>query len=124
MSPEGRTEKSILVVDDEENLGLLLERVLRREGYVVATASSAQRALDLLAQRNFAAAIVDIRMYPVDGVALLGEIRRRSPTTRVIMVTGYPTSDSYNECMQNGASAYLVKPFDLENLKGIVRELT
>lgn len=124
MSPEGRTEKSILVVDDEENLGLLLERVFRREGYVVATASSAQRALDLLAQRNFAAAIVDIRMYPVDGVALLGEIRRRSPTTRVIMVTGYPTSDSHNECMQNGASAYLVKPFDLENLKGIVRELT
>jgi DNA-binding NtrC family response regulator len=124
MRPEGRTEKSILVVDDEENLGVLLERVFRREGYFVATASSSQRALDLLVQRNFAAAIVDIRMYPIDGVTLLGEIRGRSPTTRVIMITGYPTSDSHNECMQKGASAYLVKPFDLETLKSIVRELT
>ena len=52
---------------------MLLERVFRREGYTVASAQNGERALDLLKRQSFTAAIVDIRMYPVDGVTLLGE---------------------------------------------------
>jgi DNA-binding NtrC family response regulator len=114
----------ILLVDDEDNLLVLLERIFRREGYAVSTAHSSHQALELLAQQDFSAAIVDIKMYPVDGVTLLKEIRARAPTTRVIMMTAYPTSDTRDECLQKGASAFLTKPLNLEDLKRIVRELT
>jgi DNA-binding NtrC family response regulator len=117
-------ENSLLVVDDEENLLVLLERIFRREGYAVTTAHGSLQALDLIAQQGFAAAILDIKMYPVDGVTLLGEIRARAPATRVIMITAYPTGDNRDECLRKGASAFLTKPLDLENLKSTVRKLT
>lgn len=116
-------ENSLLVVDDEENLLVLLERIFRREGYTVNTAHGSLHALDLLAEHDFAAAILDIKMYPVDGVTLLGEIRARAPATRVIMITAYPTNDNRDECFRKGASAFLTKPLDIETLKNTVRKL-
>jgi DNA-binding NtrC family response regulator len=115
--------KSILIVDDEENLLLLLERILTRQGYEVATAKNSHDARTLLDSRMFQLAILDIKMFPLDGVFLLGEIKRRSPSTEVIMITAYPTVDTRNECMKKGASTYLTKPVDIQELKTTVNGL-
>ena len=109
--------KSILIVDDEENLLLLLERILTRQGYEVATAKNSYDTRTLLDSRRFQLAILDIKMFPLDGVFLLGEIKSRSPSTEVIMITAYPTADTRNECMKKGASTYLTKPVDIHELK-------
>jgi len=69
---------SVLVVDDEENLLVLLDRVLSREGYQVKTAIDAYEALEFFDQTNIAVALVDIRMHPIDGIALLVEIKKKS----------------------------------------------
>ena len=110
-------KKNILIVDDEENLLVLLERILTRQGYQVATAQNTYDACNLLQTRLFQLAILDIKMFPLDGVFLLGEIKRRSPSTEVIMITAYPTIDTRNECMKKGASKYLTKPVDIQQLK-------
>ena len=114
---------SILIVDDEENLLVLLDRILTKEGYAVSIAHSSHQALDLIRKNNFCAAIVDIKMFPMDGVALLAEIKDQTPSTQVVMITAYPTADTRDECFRKGAKAYLTKPLDIQRLKGVMREL-
>jgi two-component system response regulator HydG len=115
--------RSVLIVDDEENLLVLLDRILSKEGYQVRTSNNAHQALDLLAQQPFGIAIVDIRMYPITGVELLAQIKKRSPGTQVIMITAYPTIDTHNDSMKYGAADYLTKPLDFQQLKTVVRNL-
>jgi DNA-binding NtrC family response regulator len=114
---------AILIVDDEENLLLLLERILSKQGYQVVTAQNSHDALGLLETRAFQLAILDIKMFPMDGVVLLGEIKSRRPSTEVIMITAYPTVDTRNECLKRGASTYLTKPVDIQELKSTVETL-
>lgn len=115
--------KSILIVDDEENFLILLDRILTKEGYRVKTAINSYQALDALANQKYRLAILDIKMFPVDGLALLSEIKNRSPSTQVIMITAYPTADSRNECFKKGATIYLTKPLDIQELKGVMHNL-
>jgi DNA-binding NtrC family response regulator len=117
------SDKAILIVDDGENLLLLLEKILSRQGYKVATAHNSYDALAMLEAGPFQLAILDIKMFPVDGVVLLGEIKNRRPATSVIMITAYPTADSRNECLKRGASTYLTKPLDIQELKSTVSSL-
>ena len=116
--------ESILVVDDEENLLVLLDRILTKEGYAVSIAHGSLEALDLIRKNEFRAAIVDIKMFPLDGVALLGEIKKHAPSIGVVMITAYPTADTREECFRKGATAYLTKPLDIQRLKGLMRDLT
>lgn len=81
---------SVLIVDDEENFLLLLDWILTKDGFRVKTASDAYQALNLLDNEHFNLAIVDIEMFPMDGIRLLSELRKRSPSTPVIMITAYP----------------------------------
>jgi DNA-binding NtrC family response regulator len=114
---------AILIVDDEENLLLLLERILSKQGYQVVTAQNSHDALALTKKRVFRLAILDIKMFPLDGVGLLHEIKSRCPSTEVIMITAYPTADSRTECLNMGASTYLTKPVDLQELTSAVKSL-
>jgi DNA-binding NtrC family response regulator len=116
-------ERSVLIIDDEENLLILLDRILSKEGYQVKTANNANQALDYVDRESFSVAIMDIKMYPIDGVALLAEIKKRSPDIQVIMITAYPTVDSRSDCMKYGAANYLTKPLDIQELKSVVQGL-
>jgi DNA-binding NtrC family response regulator len=116
-------DKSILIVDDEENLLLLLERIFSRRGYKVATAQNSAAALNRLKRESFHVAIVDVRMFPQDGVALLSEMKTRHPSMEVIMITAYPTAESQDESLKHGAAACLSKPLDLHELTSTVETL-
>jgi len=116
-------EPSVLIVDDEENLLVLLDRVFTKAGFQVKTANNAYRALEFIDRQAFHAAILDIKMFPIDGIDLLVKIKKRAPETQVVMITAYPTHDTRNECMQFGAANYLTKPLDLEELKSVIRNL-
>lgn len=115
--------RSVLIVDDEENLLVLLDRILTKDGFQVKTATNAYQALNLLEQEDFNVAILDIKMFPIDGIALLAELRKRSPSTQVIMITAYPTPDSRSQCIKNGAAMFLTKPLDLNELKSVAHNL-
>jgi DNA-binding NtrC family response regulator len=62
-------------------------------------------------------------MFPIDGVALLSEIKKRSPSTQVVMMTAYPTADTLDECLRMGVADYLTKPLDIQELKTVVQTL-
>jgi DNA-binding NtrC family response regulator len=113
---------SILVVDDEQNFATLLETILTDRGYSVQKAFSADEALELVGNDVFDLALLDIRMGPASGLTLLSELKRQRPQLKVIMLTAYPTADSYRQSLQSGASAYCTKPVDLANLLETIRK--
>ena len=116
-------QKSVLIVDDETNLLVLLDSVLSKEGFHVRTANNALDALEFFDHGPFSIAILDIKMFPVGGVTLLAEIKKKSPSTEVVMITAYPTADTRNECLRIGAADYLTKPLNIQALMTVVRNL-
>jgi DNA-binding NtrC family response regulator len=114
---------SILAVDDEQNLLELLITALGKRGFKVRTASSGMEALKLVESESFQLALLDIKMGPVNGVQLLKEIKDRRPVIKVIMMTAYPTLETRLDASENGASAYLTKPVDLQKLVETINSL-
>ena len=106
----------ILVIDDEEEIRKLLSFELGQQGYKVVTAANAGKGLERINQETFDLVISDIKMPGMDGVALLGKIKKINPDIEVIMATGYGTMDSVIESMRKGASDYINKPFNLEEV--------
>ena len=116
-------QPTLLFVDDEPNFLVLVDRVLSKEGYRITTALDSRQALAYVDCANFSLAVLDIKMAPIDGVEVLARIKKRSPSTRVIMVTGYPTAENRAECLKLGADGYMTKPIDLSELITLLRDL-
>src|SRR5258706_14489103 len=115
---------TLLFVDDEPNFLVLVDRVLSKEGYRITTALDSRQALAYVDCADFSLAVLDIKMAPINGIEVLARIKKRSPSTRVIMVTGYPTDKNRAECMKLGADGYMTKPINFSELKAVLRNLT
>ena len=106
----------ILIVDDDEKMQALLQKVLAREGYQTMLASNGQDALQCIGKQRFDVALSDIRMPNMDGLTLLSEIQTKSPETTVIMMTAFGSVDSAVEAMKQGAYDYISKPFKMDEI--------
>ncbi len=102
---------NILVVDDEEILRRLLDKILSREGHLVRLASSGREALATLRDNSIDIVVSDIKMPGMDGFALLKEIKRQHPDIGVIMMTAYADTCSVKDALLLGADDYIMKPF-------------
>jgi NtrC-family two-component system response regulator AlgB len=107
---------TVLIVDDERNIRTHLATYVRSLGHTAEVAASAEDAFALLAGRAFDLVLSDVRMPGMDGLALLGEVRKRTPETLVVLMTAYATVPQAVEVMRAGAYDYLVKPFSLEQI--------
>lgn len=114
----------ILIVDDEENMLALLKRVLGKEGYQITAAESGEKALDLIRQQDFEAAVVDIIMPGMDGIDLLTRIKTIRSACSVIMITAFPSWELEQQARGLGCVDFLHKPLDLKRLKGIIKTLS
>ena len=101
----------ILIVDDQRNMRTTTALVLRQQGYDVAEAESGEAALSRLLAEPFDVVLTDLKMAPLDGLAVLRGALEISPSTQVIVMTGYGTVESAVEAMQQGACDYVNKPF-------------
>jgi DNA-binding NtrC family response regulator len=113
--------KRILVVDDEKSMTELLGIMLRREGYEVVAAGSRSSAADLLARSHVDMVITDVKLPDGDGTEILRHVKAASPETAVIMMTAYGSTQAAVGAMKLGAHDYLIKPFDVDELKIVVR---
>jgi DNA-binding NtrC family response regulator len=112
---------TILVVDDEEIMREILETLLTREGYDVRLATSGAEGLELARALPFDAAIVDIMMPGLDGIATLDELRRIDEDLAVIIITAYASVESAISAMKSGAFDYITKPFKNDEVLVVVR---
>jgi len=113
----------LLVVDDENNLRLVVQKEMTRQGHEVETASDGEAAWDALEQQDFDVLLCDINMPRLDGIALLRRLRERSQNPpEVIMLTGQATVESAIEAMKLGAYDYLTKPYRITELSALVTQ--
>ncbi|MGB7217886.1 MAG: sigma-54 dependent transcriptional regulator [Vicinamibacterales bacterium] len=112
---------TLLVVDDEEVMREILETLLTREGYDVRVASSGAEGLEMARALPFDAAIVDIMMPGLDGIATLDELRRIDEDLAVVIITAYASVESAISAMKAGAFDYVTKPFKNDQVLVVVR---
>jgi signal transduction histidine kinase/CheY-like chemotaxis protein len=115
------TRPRILIVDDEVNLLLTLEAILRQEGYATEAVSTGVGAIDAIQQHRFDLVLTDLKMPGVDGFAVLEAVRNCSPDTVTVVMTGYGSVASALDAVQLGAYEYLLKPTEVADLKAAVR---
>jgi DNA-binding NtrC family response regulator len=113
----------IMVVDDEEAMRESLSAWLQKEGYRVTTAGSGPEALAKMARDPWDLLLMDIKMPDMDGLELLRLVRAEHPAIQVVMITGYGSIDTAVESMKLGASDYLLKPFDPEQLLLMIEKI-
>lgn len=107
----------LLVVDDEQDLLELLVRRLKRKGFQVDSAGTAEDALELVKKNDYDIGVYDIRLPGMDGIQLLKETKKTQPDTEILILTGHGTIDTAIEAMKVGAFDYITKPYNLSELE-------
>jgi two-component system response regulator PilR (NtrC family) len=116
-----RRAGSILVIDDEEIMREILEALLTREGYQVRLAASGEEGLELARSTPFDAAIVDVMMPGLDGIATLHQLRNIDDDLPVLMITAFASVETAIAAMKLGAFDYITKPFKNDEVLVVVR---
>ncbi len=116
------TKHNLLIVDDEAGIRNLLSRVLSKEGYELQEADNGDDAIELAQQNPPDLVLCDIKMPGKDGIQVLDELKQISSDIEVIMLTAYSTVESAVQAMKLGAVDYIKKPFDVDELKIIIRK--
>ena len=112
----------ILIIDDEKSILDLLSVVFKKEGYTVETALSAKMALELIDKEEFDLVLTDIKLPQMSGMKILQYVKEKYPAMPVVMITAYGTIKQAIEALKMGAMDYIVKPFNMEELKIIVAQ--
>lgn len=116
-------KKKILVVDDESLIRESLAFILTKENYEVEQASNGLEALELIKLDNFDLLITDIEMPELKGIELLEKVRQYSPGTFVILITAYASIETAVSAFRKGATDYILKPLDFDELLHRVRKI-
>jgi DNA-binding NtrC family response regulator len=112
----------IMLVDDEERFLSTTQKLLARKGLDVVSATSGAEALETLKHKDIHVVILDVKMPGMDGNETLKEIRKQFPLVEVIMLTGHATVESAIDGLKAGATDYLMKPTEIDDLITKARE--
>ena len=110
-------KRKILVVDDDAAIVEVLEMRLTAMGFDVTATASAQAAVLAVDETRFDLALIDLRMEPTDGIALMEAVHTRQPRLPVLIMTAHGTIETAVDAVQRGAFDYLTKPFLRDELR-------
>ncbi|WP_312368591.1 response regulator transcription factor [Lachnoclostridium sp.] len=113
----------LLVVEDELNIATAMEKILKKDGYAVDVALTGREAEDLMVINEYDLILLDIRLPDTDGFTILSKLREVSETVRVIIVSANREIDDRIKGLDLGANDYIVKPFDVQELRARIRAL-
>jgi len=113
----------ILLVDDEAAVCQTCTKVLAADGHEVSSVPNGDEALDRIENGRFDVAVLDLKMPGSGGLRVLRAIRKVSPQTDVVVVTGYPTIENAKESTRLGAFDYMTKPFAPQTLRTVVSQV-
>jgi DNA-binding NtrC family response regulator len=116
------TQGKLLIVDDELSVRDSLAKWFHEEGYEVGIAEDANDALTRLAESDWDAALIDIKMHGIDGIELQRRIHELKPELIVIMMTGYASVETAVAALKNGAYDYVTKPLDPDEIAHLVKK--
>ncbi|HUI29295.1 MAG TPA: sigma-54 dependent transcriptional regulator [Candidatus Acidoferrales bacterium] len=114
---------NVLLVDDEPNILRTMKICLESIGLEVTAVSRSDEALKIANQKQFDIAFLDLKMYPLDGIQLLAEIKKIFPDIIAVIVTAHGSVDSAVQAIKQGAYDYLQKPFDFQELQHFAQKV-
>jgi two-component system response regulator AtoC len=118
-----RSVRRVLVVDDEENICLVLRTLLRKHGYEVEVARSAEQALELFDGFGPDFVLADVKMPGMSGIELCSEIKARSSLSTVVVMSAYGSEQLALDAIRAGAYDYLAKPFKQDEVLFVLRKV-
>jgi DNA-binding NtrC family response regulator len=110
----------ILLIDDDAEIRYSLDRVLSKDGHNIITADSGEQGIEIARKQSPNLIFLDNRMGGISGIETLQHLRTAAPTSLVILMTAYGTTQTAIQAMKHGAFDYVLKPFDLVKLKDLV----
>jgi len=116
-----KTKGRILVVDDEKSMREILHIFLKNEGYSVTLADNGESAVEAVKKDIFDLIITDMNMPKVSGMDLLKSVKKIAPDTIVVVITAFGTTESAVEAMKQGAYDYIQKPFQMDDIRLVVK---
>lgn len=114
-------DPKILIVDDDEGMRFFLTEAVRKAGHAFDSAVDGKEALEKLEGDRFGIVFLDIKMPRLDGLTVLGEIRRRWPEILVVMMTAFNSKKTALDAIQQGAYDYFTKPLDLDEVRVVLK---
>ena len=113
-------KRRILVVDDDEALAETMKEILEVSGYTAESALTGEEAKKKILEGYFNLALLDMKLPDTSGIDLLKWIKKETPRTLVMMITGYPTLDNAVESLNFGANAYIMKPINAKEFLNFI----
>ena len=113
---------TVLIIDDEKHLAEAFAEALERTGCETIVATSGRAGIRIIEKQDVGLVLTDLVMHPTDGMDVLRAVRKMSPDTEVVFITGHGTVKNAVQAMQEGAFSYLLKPIDLDELRAVAKE--
>jgi len=113
---------SILIVDDDESIGRSLALIFNKKGYEAETATTAQEGLKKAMGKSFHVALIDIQLPDMPGTELLKKLKAINPKINCIIITGHASVENAVKALELGASAYITKPLDMDDVLNRIKE--
>ena len=113
----------IIAVDDVEDAGILIKKILSKKGHQVEAFTEEDDAISYAGSNPVDLAILDIKLKKMSGIEVLEQLKKLQPKMGAIMLTGYPTVETAREAINLGADEYCVKPIDRDELENKVAKV-
>lgn len=113
---------TILIVDDQYGIRVLLNEVLKKEGYRTLQAANGPEAVSLAKENNPDLVLLDMKIPGMDGIEILKRMKADNPEIRAIIMTAYGELDMIQEAKQIGAIMHVPKPFDIDDIRKTVKD--
>src|SRR5437016_11533730 len=114
--------RTILIADDEPNIRRVLEAMFTKDGFTVLTAENGKKAINLASANTIDLLISDLIMPDMTGVEVLRAVKEVQPHCAALMITAYGTIKTAVEAMRLGAFNYIAKPFEIEEVRILVKQ--
>ncbi|WP_438314948.1 response regulator [Sporosarcina sp. FA9] len=115
--------KSLLIVDDQTGIRLLLDEIFRTEGHLTTLVANGLKAIQEIEHKIPDCVLLDMNMPGLDGLEVLRRIKKGWPEIPVIMMTAYTNSDLQAEIIESGATTFFEKPFNISEMVEVVNKI-
>lgn len=115
--------KTILIVDDQPGIRMLLEEVFSKEGFETLSAANGREALEIFSVKRPELVLLDMKIPGMDGIEILKQLKQKCEGVKVVMMTAYGELDLIEEAKTWGAVRHFTKPFDVFELRETVKRL-
>jgi DNA-binding NtrC family response regulator len=116
-------KKRVLLLDDEPIVGERLAPALEKLGFHVEAFTESRAAVQRLLEEHFDVLVTDLKMKKPDGLEVMDFVKEHSPSTHVVIITGFATVDTARETLKGGAADFIAKPFKIRDLCDLIVRL-